>query len=121
VIRTIERDSALLFGRERRMARHGPMMPVEILLVEDSPDDAALMVVALREGGLTTRVSVVEDGEQAIDYLRRAGEYAAVPLPHLVLLDLFLPRKKRLRGTGGDQAGPGAAAHSRRHHDLLGQ
>jgi chemotaxis family two-component system response regulator Rcp1 len=93
VIRTIVKDSALLLGRDRRMARHGPMVPVEILLVEDSPDDAALMVVALREGGLTTRVAVVEDGEQAIDYLRRVGEYAAMPLPHLVLLDLFLPRK----------------------------
>jgi CheY-like chemotaxis protein len=93
VIGTIAKDSALLLGRDRRMARHAPKMPVEILLVEDSPDDAALMVEALREGSLITRVAVVENGEQAIDYLRCAGEYAAVPRPHLVLLDLFLPRK----------------------------
>jgi chemotaxis family two-component system response regulator Rcp1 len=75
------------------MARPGPKMPVEILLVEDSPDDAALMVVALREGSLFSRVAVVEDGEQAIDYLRCVGQYVAVPMPQLVLLDLFLPRK----------------------------
>jgi len=93
VIQTIARDAALLLGRDRRMARHGPKIPVEILLVEDSPDDAALMVVALREGSLAMRVTVVEDGEQAIDYLRCRGVYAAVPRPQLVLLDLFLPRK----------------------------
>lgn len=75
------------------MARHAPKMPVEILLVEDSPDDADLMVVALREGSLESRVTVVEDGEQAIDYLRCRGAYAAMPRPQLVLLDLFLPRK----------------------------
>jgi len=75
------------------MARASPATPVEILLVEDSPDDADLMVEALHEGDLKVRVTVVEDGEQAIDYLRGAGTYAAAVRPDLILLDLFLPRK----------------------------
>jgi CheY-like chemotaxis protein len=66
---------------------------VEILLVEDSPDDAALMINALREGRLVNRVSHVEDGEEALAYLRREGPYAKVPRPDLILLDLVLPRK----------------------------
>jgi len=66
---------------------------VKILLVEDSPDDAALMVEALKDGHLTHRVSVVEDGEEAIAYLRREGTYATVPTPDLILLDLHLPKK----------------------------
>ena len=70
-----------------------PEGPVEILLVEDSPDEADLMVEALQEGRLRPRVTVVEDGEQAIWYLRRHGPFAAVPRPDLILLDLHLPRK----------------------------
>jgi len=76
-----------------RMPEFSPGPPVEILLVEDSPDDADLMVEALREGTLSPRVTVVEDGEQAMDYLRRRGAYADSPAPHLILLDLHLPRK----------------------------
>lgn len=75
------------------MARESPATPVEILLVEDSPDDADLMVEALHEGSLRVRVTVVEDGEQAIDYLHGAGTHAAAVRPDLILLDLFLPRK----------------------------
>jgi CheY-like chemotaxis protein len=66
---------------------------VEILLVEDSRDDADLMVEALREGTLAPRVTVVEDGEAAMDYLHRQGVYADSSPPDLILLDLHLPRK----------------------------
>jgi CheY-like chemotaxis protein len=66
---------------------------IEVLLVEDSPDDAELMVEALKEGRLALRVGVVEDGEQALDYLNRRGEHHAAPAPDLILLDLHLPRK----------------------------
>jgi CheY-like chemotaxis protein len=66
---------------------------VEVLLVEDSPDDADLMVAALNEGDLKLHVTVVEDGEEAMSYLRRQGAYTASPRPDLVLLDLHLPRK----------------------------
>jgi len=60
--------------------------PVEILLVEDSPDDADLMVEALHQGTLTANVTIVEDGQSAIDYLRGSAS------PDLILLDLHLPR-----------------------------
>jgi len=66
---------------------------VRILLVEDSPDDADLMVEALKGSNLNLRVTVVEDGETAIDYLFGNGEYAGTPRPDLILLDLYLPRK----------------------------
>jgi CheY-like chemotaxis protein len=65
---------------------------VEILLVEDSPDDADLMKTALHEGNLATRITWVEDGEEALAYLHRQGMYANVVLPDLILLDLHLPR-----------------------------
>jgi CheY-like chemotaxis protein len=75
------------------MPEFSPSPPVDILLVEDSPDDADLMVEALNEGTLAHRVTVVEDGEQAMDYLRRRGAFADSPAPDLILLDLHLPRK----------------------------
>jgi two-component system response regulator len=66
---------------------------VRVLLVEDSPDDAELMKEALKDSFLEIRVTVVEDGADAVDYLRRQGRFAAVPRPDLILLDLHLPRK----------------------------
>ncbi len=67
--------------------------PVEILLVEDSPSDAELTVEALREAKVRNRLSLVEDGEQALQFLRRKGRFAAAPRPDLIMLDLNLPRK----------------------------
>ena len=67
--------------------------PIEILLVEDNPDDADLTVDALRDGRVRNRVTVVDDGLKAMAYLRREGKYAGVPRPDLILLDLNLPRK----------------------------
>jgi two-component system, chemotaxis family, response regulator Rcp1 len=66
---------------------------VEILLVEDSPNDAELMIEALSESSLSVRVTLVEDGEQAVDYLRKRGLHREATRPDLVLLDLHLPRK----------------------------
>lgn len=65
---------------------------VEILLVEDSADDADLMVEALKEGSLGSRITVVEDGVEAMQFLRREGAYSESPVPGLILLDLHLPR-----------------------------
>lgn len=75
------------------MPHSNPDRGVEILLVEDSSDDAALMVAALNEGDLRLHVTVVEDGEEAMCYLRRQGTYVASRRPDLILLDLHLPRK----------------------------
>lgn len=66
---------------------------VEILLVEDNPGDARLAVEALKEGGGNRcRLHVVQDGVEAMSFLRRQGEHGKAPRPHLVLLDLNLPR-----------------------------
>lgn len=67
--------------------------PIEILLVEDSPDDADLTVDALRSGRVRNRITVVEDGVEAMAYLRREGRYSSAARPDLILLDLNLPRK----------------------------
>jgi len=67
--------------------------PIEILLVEDSPDDADLTIDALRDGRVRNRVTVVDDGVEAMAYLRKEGKYADAPRPDLILLDLNLPRK----------------------------
>jgi CheY-like chemotaxis protein len=73
---------------ERRMPIRG-LTPVEILLVDDSPDDAEQMVEALHEGSLEVRVTIVEDGEEAIRYLHGHVHRR----PDLILLDLHMPRK----------------------------
>ncbi len=67
--------------------------PIEILLVEDSPGDVRLAEEALKEGKVRNRMSVVWDGEEALHFLRREGEYADAPRPDLILLDLNLPKK----------------------------
>ena len=67
--------------------------PIEILLVEDSPSDTDLTVSALAAAKVANRLSIVEDGVQAMQFLRREGDYAQAPRPDLILLDLNLPRK----------------------------
>ncbi len=67
--------------------------PIEILLVEDNPGDARLAVEALKESKVRNNLYHVRDGVEAMDFLRRRGEYAGGIVPDLVLLDLNLPRK----------------------------
>jgi CheY-like chemotaxis protein len=67
--------------------------PISILLVEDSPTDAELTCEALRKSRVANDVHVVPDGEAAMAFLRREGDYSDHPRPGLVLLDLNLPRK----------------------------
>jgi two-component system response regulator len=67
--------------------------PIEILLVEDSPSDTDLTVAALSAAKVCNRLSIVEDGVQALEFLRREGDFAKAPRPDLILLDLNLPRK----------------------------
>ena len=67
--------------------------PIEILLVEDSPSDVRLTLTVLDKAKMVNRVSHVEDGVEAMDFLRRRGKYADAPRPDLILLDLNLPRK----------------------------
>lgn len=66
--------------------------PIEILLVEDSPGDVELTREALAEARIANRLSVVADGMEALEFMRRTGRHADSPRPELVLLDLNLPR-----------------------------
>jgi two-component system, chemotaxis family, response regulator Rcp1 len=67
--------------------------PIEVLLVEDSPSDTELTIEALQLDKMRNHVSTVEDGIQAMQFLRRDGPYTDAPRPDLILLDLGLPRK----------------------------
>jgi len=67
--------------------------PIEILFVEDNPGDVRLTQEALREAKMRVNVRVVWDGEEAIEYLRKEGQYADALRPDLILLDLNLPKK----------------------------
>ena len=67
--------------------------PIEILLVEDNPGDARLTLEAMREAKVRNRIHVVEDGVEAMEFLRRQGRFGDAPRPDLILLDLNLPRK----------------------------
>lgn len=73
-----------------------PSRPFEILLVEDSPGDVWLTREILLQGSAPKNIAVVNDGEQAIDYLYRKGRYATAAQPDLILLDLNLPRRNGL-------------------------
>jgi len=62
------------------------------LLIEDNPGDVRLMVEALKDSDFRSNLSVVEDGEAALAFLRREGEFKLAPRPNLIFLDLNLPR-----------------------------
>lgn len=73
------------------MTHHG--YPIEILLVEDNPADVRLMREALKESKVRNDMHVVEDGVEAMAYLRRQGKYSKSSVPDIVFLDLNLPKK----------------------------
>lgn len=69
------------------------MKAIEILLVEDNPADVLIAREALSEAKLLNSIHVVEDGVQAMEYLRKQKQYRSAARPDLILLDLNLPRK----------------------------
>ena len=69
------------------------LKPIEILLVEDNPGDVRLTKEALKEAKVINNLTVLKDGVEALAFLRQEGPYAAAKRPHLILLDLNLPRK----------------------------
>jgi chemotaxis family two-component system response regulator Rcp1 len=66
--------------------------PVEILLVEDNPADVRLTIEALKDGKVLNNLTVASDGVEALEVLRREGQWADAARPDIVLLDLNLPR-----------------------------
>jgi CheY-like chemotaxis protein len=69
------------------------MQIIHILLVEDNEGDILLTSEALNEAKILTKLSVVKDGKEAIDFVNRSGKYVDVSLPDLILLDVNLPKK----------------------------
>ena len=80
--------------------------PIDILLVEDNPADVRLTREALKEGKVENQLNVVQDGVEALAYLRKQGKYREARRPGLILLDLNLPRmdgREVLREIKGDE------------------
>lgn len=75
------------------MAPKNNLQPIEILMVEDSAGDAELLLDFLEQSKVKNRIHWVKDGEAAMAFLHREGEYAGKPMPDLILLDLNLPKK----------------------------
>ncbi len=75
------------------MITHTLDTPIEMLLVEDNPDDVDLTIEALEDTKIANRLHVVTDGVAALSFLHREGKYAQAPRPALILLDLNLPKK----------------------------
>ncbi|MFJ4840549.1 MULTISPECIES: response regulator [unclassified Streptomyces] len=66
--------------------------PIEVLLVEDDPGDELMTREAFEDNKIRNTLHVVRDGQEALDFLYRQGEYGDAPRPDLVLLDLNLPK-----------------------------
>ncbi|MEU4507977.1 response regulator [Nonomuraea wenchangensis] len=79
---------------------------IEVLLVEDDQGDILLTREAFDLNKVRNRLHVVNDGEQAVAFLRREGRYADVPCPDLILLDLNLPRMSGLEVLSEIKADP---------------
>lgn len=68
--------------------------PIHVLMVEDNPDDVFLTTEAFADAEIKIDLDVVNDGIEAMAYLRREQPYVSASVPDLVLLDLNLPRKR---------------------------
>lgn len=75
------------------MMNFEPGNPINILLVEDNEPDVVLTQEAFRDAKISNSFYVVEDGIEALAFLRREGKYAGAPRPDIILLDLDLPQK----------------------------
>ena len=75
------------------MSERAGLDVVDVLLVEDDPGDVLMTREAFEHYRIRNELHVVSDGEQAMHFLRRAGDYANAPRPGLILLDLNLPRR----------------------------
>ncbi|HZQ70791.1 MAG TPA: response regulator [Terriglobales bacterium] len=81
----------------------------EILMVDDNPADIDLTSEVLAQSEAHFHVNAVNDGAEALSYLRRQGKYAKAPLPDLVVLDLNLPREDGCEVLSNMKADPSLA------------
>jgi CheY-like chemotaxis protein len=82
-------------------------VPIEVLLVEDSPGDVRLTVEAFKTAKMRVNLRMVYDGAEAMEYLRREGKHANALRPALILLDLNLPKKDGREVLGDIKGNPG--------------
>jgi two-component system response regulator len=75
------------------LPRNEKLRPIEILLVDDNPGDIRLTQEALKESKVLNNIHVVEDGMEALEFLRKEGNFKNVITPDIVLLDLNLPKR----------------------------
>jgi len=87
----IARDPASVPSRRKRDYMDSP--PFEIVLVEDAEPDVFLVREALESGGVAFNLRVLRDGEKAVDFIDEIDRAASGPCPHLMLLDLNLPKR----------------------------
>ena len=73
-----------------------PTPRLEVLVIENNPAEARLTLEAFREVGLTEGVRCLPDGDEALDYLRQEGRHSGAEHPHIIFLDLNLPKKPGL-------------------------
>lgn len=66
---------------------------IEILLIEDNPGDARLTQEALKDGKVKNNLSIIYDGEEAMDFIYKRNKYKDAVRPDLIILDLNLPKK----------------------------
>ena len=76
------------------MKQRNEAEPFEILLVEDNPADVRLTMEALKESSRNIKLHIVENGLEALHFLRKEKDYRASPTPDLIFLDLNLRKKK---------------------------
>lgn len=88
------------------MSTRGSARPVEVLLVEDDSADVQLAEEGLLQRGVPSRLWVVEDGVEALDFLRRQGRYGDAVRPDLVLMDLKMPKRGGLEVLAEIKADP---------------
>ncbi len=73
--------------------QNNEIKPIDILIVEDNPGDARLIIEVLKDAKVFNVPHIVRDGVEAVNYLKKKNEYSKVQSPDLILLDLNLPKK----------------------------
>lgn len=92
--------------KKKPMTEDADYQMVDVLLVEDDAGDVLMTREAFEHYKIRNTLHVVTDGEQAIQFVRRKGEFASAPRPGLIMLDLNLPRRDGLEVLAEIKADP---------------
>jgi chemotaxis family two-component system response regulator Rcp1 len=98
VVSPKERSPKAMSNGSKSISRIGikSIKQIEVLVVQSNPADTLLTVEAFKAAGLTSGLHSVTDGEEALTYVRREGQFADVAIPDLIFLDLSQPRASGL-------------------------